>query len=127
MHKSLLVRADFVLSNRLGGDRVACKRWRWILVDALPRLMGCTRRNPEVAVRLHRGGPEASFSAWLRIAIQRRPSRTRLRRLNAKLRRRLEAALLPIDGRVLKLGVRRYQWPEPVVLPLFDRLTAQLV
>ena len=42
--KSLLVRADFVLSKRQGGDGQAYKRWRRILKEALPRLLGCQRR-----------------------------------------------------------------------------------
>jgi hypothetical protein len=118
--KSLLVRADFVLHNRLGGDRVVCKRWRRVLADALPRLLGCARRCPQAEVCLHEGQGEARFSLWLRIPIERRPSRTRLRKFKAKMRKRLEAGLLPIDGHVVKLGVRRCRAPEPEMLPLFD-------
>jgi hypothetical protein len=103
----LLVRADFVLGNRRGGGRLACKRWRRVLADALPRLLGCADRCPGARVRLHEGEGEARFSGWLRIPIERRPSRRRLRKLKAKLHARLEAGLLPIDGQVIKLGVRR--------------------
>jgi hypothetical protein len=128
--KSLLVRADFVLGNRRGGARLACKRWRRVLADALPQLLGCADRRPDVRVRLHDGEGEARFSGWLRIPIERRPSRRRLRKMKAKLQARLEAGLLPIDGQVIKLGVRRVKHrpapaapftleapPEAVVLP----------
>lgn len=107
--KRLIVRADFVLGNRPGGGRLACKRWRRVLADALPRLLGCARRCPRAEVSLHEGEGEAYYSGWLRIPIERRPSRRRLRQMKAKLRARLEAGLLPVDGRVLKLGVRRCQ------------------
>lgn len=113
--KALLVRADFVLANRAGGGRLSCKRWRRALAQALPRLMGCARRCPEAVVRLHDGEGEASYTAWLRIPVARRPGRRRLRAFKAKLRARLEAALLPIEGRVLKLGVRRRR-PAPLVV-----------
>src|SRR5262245_40183908 len=102
--KCLLVRADFVFGNRSGGSRLSCKRWRRLLADALPRLMGCARRCPKAVVRLHDGEGEARFTAWLRIPIERRPSRKRLRKFEADLRARLEAGLLPIDGRVIELG-----------------------
>lgn len=122
--KSLLVRADFVLGNNSGGDQHACRRWRRILADALPRLMGCSRRNPEARIRLHEGQAEACYSGWLRIPVERRPNRKRLRRLKAKLRGRLEAGLLPIGGRVLKVGVRRCRPRQaaPVVLPMQQEL-----
>jgi hypothetical protein len=125
-NKSLLVRADFVLGNRRGGDRLMCKRWRRALADALPRLLGCADRRPLVRVRLHEGEGEARFTGWLRIPIERRPSRRRLRKFKAKLRARLEAGLLPVDGEVLKLGVRRCQ-PHPVREPdLFSTLRESL-
>src|SRR5262245_45464712 len=107
-HKRLLVRADFVLANRPGGDRLSCKRWRRLLADALPRLLGCAHRCPRAVVRLHDGEGEARYTAWLRLPVERRPSRKRLRKFKAKLRARLEAGLLPIDGRVLKVGARRH-------------------
>jgi hypothetical protein len=110
--KSLLVRADFVLGNRQGGDRLMCKRWRRALAEALPRLLGCADRRPAVRVRLHEGEGEARFSGWLRIPIERRPNRRRLRRFKAKLRASLEAGLRLVDGAVLKLGVRRCR-PRP--------------
>jgi hypothetical protein len=118
--KSLLVRADFILASSPGEDRLACKRWRRILADALPRLLGCARRNPESRVRFHEDQPQACFSGWLRIPIERRPSRKRLRKFKAKLRARLENGLLPIGGRVLKVGVRRCKprLTSPVVLPI---------
>jgi hypothetical protein len=106
-HKSLLVRADFVLRNRSGADRLACKRWRRLLGDVLPKLMGYGQRCPKAVVRLHEGDGEANYTGWLRISIKRRPGRKRLRRFKSKLRGRLEAGLLLIDGQVLKLGVRR--------------------
>ncbi len=136
-HKSLLVRADFVLANRSGGGRLSCKRWRRLLADTLPGLMGCARRCPRAVIRLHEGGQEASYTGWLRIPIERRPGRKRLRKLKAKLRARLEAGLLPVDGRVLKVGVRREVSPaealslampsdqgSPPRLELFDPLTS---
>jgi hypothetical protein len=118
-HKCLLVRADFVLENRFGGSRLFCKRWRRLLTDALPGLLGVARRCPKAVVRLHRDGDKPTFTGWLRIPIERRPGRKRLRRLKAKLLARLEAGLLPVDGRVLKLGVRREVHPRtPVLLAL---------
>jgi hypothetical protein len=48
-------------------------------------------------------------SGWLRIPIERWPNRRRLRKFKAKRRASLEARLLPVDGQVLKLGVRRCQ------------------
>ena len=118
--KCLIVRADFALGNRPAGDRLACKRWRRLLCDALPRLMGCSHRCPQAVVRLHKGDGEARYTAWLRIPIERRPSRKRLRKLKAKLLARLEAGLLPIDGRVLKLGARRRspRLDGPMILPM---------
>jgi hypothetical protein len=122
--KSLLIRADFVLGNRRGGDRLSCKRWRRALTETLPRLLGCARRCPRAVVRLREGEGPPQFSSWLRIPIERRPSRKRLRKFKAKLRARLETILLPIDGEVLKVGVRRCrQRPvAPRVLPLPDAL-----
>ena len=119
-NKSLLVRADFVLGNRRGGDRPQCRRWRRILAGALPALLGCARRCPKAIIQLHEGDGEAKFSGWLRIPIERRPSRRRVRTFGAKLRERLEAGLLPIDGQVIKVGVRRckVKVPGPVLLPL---------
>jgi hypothetical protein len=106
--KSLLIRADFVLGEGRGGERVAYRRWRRILSEALPRLMGCADRAPRAErIRLHDGEANGSFSGWVRLPIQRRPSRKRLRKFRAALRNRLEAALHPIDGRVVKVGVRR--------------------
>jgi hypothetical protein len=108
--KSLLVRADFVLGKGQALDRRTYKRWRRILRDALPGLLGCERRCPKAEkVRLrgvHAQG-EAIFSGWVRIPILRRPGRKRLRMLKERLRRRLEANLLLIAGQVVKLGVRR--------------------
>lgn len=122
--KSLLVRADFVLGKHQIADRLTHLRWRRILVGALPVLLGCARRCSRAEhVRLHRAEGEARFSAWLRIPTQRRPSRTRLRRLKVKLRARLEAGLKAVNGEVLKLGVRRCR-TRPDLLPLFSRLTS---
>ena len=105
---SLLIRADFVLGERDGGERIAYKRWRRILSEALPHLMGCARHAPKAErVRLHDGEAPAIFSGWVRVPTQRRPGLERVRKFRAKVRSRLEAALRPIDGRVLSLGVRR--------------------
>ncbi len=108
--KSLLVRADFVLGKHQGGDERTFRRWRGILRDALPRLLGCERRcrrAERVRLRGVDGEGEARFSGWVRIPIQRRPGRKRVRKFKDRLRRRLEANLLPIDGQVVKLGVGR--------------------
>jgi hypothetical protein len=105
--KSLLVRADFILDRSRGGDRLTFKRWRRVLADALPRLLGCADRCPRAVVRLHRGEVEGRFSGWLRIPVERRPGRKRLRKIRAKLHDRLESALLPVGGEVVKVGVRR--------------------
>jgi hypothetical protein len=112
--KSLLVRADFVLGQHQAGDRRTYKRWRGILVDALPRLLGCERRCPraeKVRLRSVEGG--ARFSGWLRIPVERRPGRKRLRKFKERLLGRLETNLLPIDGRVVKVGVRRCRGKSP--------------
>jgi hypothetical protein len=71
-------------------------------------------------VCLHEGEGEARFSGWLRIPVRRRPGRRRLRALKKKLLERLGAGLLPVDGRVVKLGVRRCRPREAAaeVLPL---------
>jgi hypothetical protein len=120
MNKHLLVRADFVLGRRQGGDRLVYRRWRRILVEALPRLLGCSDRCPRAErVRLHKGEGESEgrYVAWVRIPIERRPGRNRLRKLKAKLRGRLEESLRPLDGEVIKFGVRRQKRREDV-LPL---------
>lgn len=118
--KSLLVRADFVLGKHQPADRLIFHRWRRILIDALPHLLRCAKRCPRAEhVCLHQGEAEGRFSAWLRLPIQRRPNRRRLRQLKAKLRSRLEAGLQPFQGEVLKLGVRRCR-NKPEVVPLFD-------
>ena len=117
--KYLLVRADFVLGSQPAGDGRSYKRWRRILREALPRLLGCERRCPKAErVRLWEGEPEGRFSGWLRIAIQRRPGRKRVRKFRDRLRRRLEANLVPIDGRVVKVGVRRFRRVTEESLPL---------
>jgi hypothetical protein len=107
-NKCLLVRADFVLGNSLGGDRPTYHRWRRVLIDALPRLLGCADRCARAErVRLHKGEGQGRFVAWVRIPVERRPGRKRLRKMKANLRRRLEDSLRPLDGSVVKLGVRR--------------------
>jgi hypothetical protein len=121
--KSLLVRADFVIGRgqpgARPGERLVYRRWRRVLVDALPRLLGCARRGARVEhVRLHDGTDEGHFSAWLRIPTRRRPNRRRARRLGARLRDRLVAALAPVGGEVLKVGVRRCR-ARSELLPLF--------
>ncbi len=49
------------------------------------------------------------FSAWVRIPIERRPGKKRLRKLRERLRGRLEKNLLLVEGRIVKFGVRRCQ------------------
>jgi hypothetical protein len=118
-NKNLLVRADFILGKSAGGDRPAFHRWRRVLIDALPRLLGCSERCERAErVRLHKGEGQGRFVAWLRIPVERRPGRKRLRKLRSKLRARLEGSLRPLDGTVVKLGVRRQRRRPPVlVLP----------
>lgn len=117
-NKNLLVRVDFVLGKSEGGDRPAYHRWRCVLIDALPRLLGCSDRCARAErVRLHKGEGQGRFVAWLRIPVERRPGRKRLRKLKSKLRARLESSLRPLDGAVVKLGVRR-QRRRPAVLVL---------
>jgi hypothetical protein len=121
----MLVRADFVLGRERGGDRLAYRRWRRVLIDALPRLLGCAHRCSRAErVRLHKGDGEGSFSAWLRIPMERRPSRRRLRKFKGKLRARLEAVLQPLGGQVLKLGVRRLR-PRQVVPAVQEAVVPQ--
>jgi hypothetical protein len=106
--KSLLVRADFVLGHSPESDRRTYKRWRGILRDVLPRLLGCERRCPRAEkVRLRSVADHPLYSAWLRIPIERRPDKKRVRKLTERLRTRLERSLLLIDGSVVKLRVRR--------------------
>jgi len=97
----LLARADFALTG--GGDRGLLKRWRRVLAGSLPALMG---RAGKARVRLHETG---SFTAWMRLPVERRPTRGRTRALEARLRDRLEAALLPVRGLVFDLRVRRFR------------------
>jgi hypothetical protein len=99
--KCLLLRADFALVG--GGDKVMSKRWRRVLVDALPPLLGYAGK---ARVRLHDTG---SFTAWVRIPVERWPGSNRLHALTTRLRARLEDALLPVSGLVLDLAVRRFR------------------
>jgi hypothetical protein len=105
--KHLLVRADFTLDRSRGGDRLTFKRWRRVLADALPRLMGLA--DCRAVLRLHHGEEEGRYSLWLRLPVERRPGRKRLGKIRAKLWERLESALLPVGGELAKLGVRRRQ------------------
>jgi hypothetical protein len=115
-NKNLLVRADFVLGHSQGGDRPAYHRWRRVLIDALPQLLGCSRRCERAErVRLHKGEGQGRFVAWLRIPVERRPGRKRLRKLKSKLLARLQSSLRPLDGTVIKLGVRRQRRRQPVL------------
>ncbi len=107
IHKSLLVRADFVLGHSTGSSGRAYKSWRHILRDALPRLLGCANRCRRARVRLRGREDQVRYTGWVRIPVERRPGRKRVRKLKERLRARLESGLLPIDGSVLKLGVRR--------------------
>ena len=119
--KSLLVRADFLLGKCQNAGRVVYHRWRKILIDALPRLLGCARRCPQAErVCLHRG-EEGRYSAWLRIPVSRRPGRSFVHKLETKLKERLQAGLQPIQGEVLKVRIRRCQ-PMQEILPLFEQL-----
>jgi hypothetical protein len=105
---SLLVRADFVLGHSQPGDRRAYKRWRGILRDVLPRLLGCERRSAHAEkVRLRSVEDHPLFSGWVRIPIERRPGKKGLRKLAERLCNRLERSLLLVDGRVVKIGIRR--------------------
>jgi hypothetical protein len=105
--KSLLVRADFILGHSQPGDRRTYKRWRGILRDVLPRLFGCERRCARAEkVRLRSVNDHPLFSAWLRIPIERRPGKNRIRKLRERLRSRLERSLLLIDGQVVKISIR---------------------
>jgi hypothetical protein len=104
----LLVRADFVIGQHSHPDSAVCRRWRRVFMQALPRLMGCADRAPAAErVSLHEGEVAGSFTGWVRIPMMRRPDRKKLGKFKRKLRERLEASLTPMDGCVLKLGVRR--------------------
>jgi hypothetical protein len=107
--KSLLIRADFTLDRSRGGDRLTFQRWRRVLADTLPRLLGVAGRCSRAVVHLRQGEEQGRFSAWLRLPIHRRPGRKLLRRVRERLRNRLEAVLLAVGGEVIKLGVRRCQ------------------
>lgn len=120
--KYLLVRADFALGKGSAADKAVYRRWRRILRDALPQLLGYGQRCPQAEyVCLHKGPEAGRYSAWLRLPIQRRPSRRRARKLKTKLRGRLELGLQPLGGTVLKLGLRRCR-TRPQPLPLFPDL-----
>jgi hypothetical protein len=117
----LLVRADFAIGGGQQGDRLVYHRWRRVLIDALPKLLGCAKRSPRAEqVRLHKGSEQGPgrYSAWLRIPIQRRASSRLIRLIRAKLRDRLEAALRPIQGEVIKFSVRRSR-SRSEFMPLF--------
>jgi hypothetical protein len=123
--KSLLVRADFTIGQGQDVDRIIYHRWRRILIDALPRLLGCSRRCPQAEhVCLHKGEGEGRYSAWLRIPVLRRPGRSFVQRLEIKLKERLESGLKPMKGEVLKMRVRRCQ-VLPEVLPLFEEIAVE--
>lgn len=123
--KSLLVRADFSIGKGQNVDRIVYHRWRKILIDALPRLLGCSRRCPQAEhVCLHKGTGEGRYTAWLRIPVVRRPGRSFVQRLEGKLKERLEAGLKPIQGEVLKVRVRRCRML-PEVLPLFKEMAEE--
>src|SRR5262249_41457681 len=112
--KSLLLRADFTLDRSRGGDRLIFKRWRRVLADALPRLMGCADRCSRVVLRLREGEEQGRFSLWMRLPIDRFPARERLRKLQEKLRARLESVLLAVGGDIVKFVLRR-RWPKPAL------------
>jgi len=88
--------------------------------------MGCADRCSRARVRLHRGGTVVWYSGWLRLPMERRPSRKRLGTIKAKLRSRLEAGLQLVDGQVLKVGVRRCR-PRLPVVPILLAMPQQLV
>jgi hypothetical protein len=127
--KSLLLRVDFILGHGQPADRLIFHRWRRILVDALPRLLGCARRCPQAEhVCLHEnqnGQGQGHYTAWLRIPTQRRPSRALVRRVEAQLHKKLAAGLEPLSGQVVKLAIRRRRAKAPALparsdfLPLF--------
>ena len=114
--KSLLVRADFTLDRSQGGDRLTFKRWRRVLAEALPRLLGVADRCPRAVVSLHDGEEQGRYSAWLRLPVERSPGRELVRRIKENLRGRLQAVLLPVGGELIKFGVRRLQ-PKPAPRP----------
>jgi hypothetical protein len=110
------VRADFVLGEGRTGDRLTFKRWRRVLADALPRLLGCAKRAPVAEhVRLRDSEAGGRFTGWVRIPVERRPGRQQVRAFKVRLRNRLEAGLSPVGGRVLKVGVRRCRAAAPIV------------
>ena len=132
--KSLLVRADFVLGKDRPADRLSYRRWRKILIAALPSLLGFSRVCPTAEhVCLHDGEQEGHFTAWLRLPVRRRPSRRLVRQFAAKLYRRLEAGLRPVHGEVLKIGIRRQiaggekAAPTPEFMPLFEPVATEPV
>lgn len=119
--KCLLVRADFVLGTAGEAARSSYLAWRRILVDALPKMMGCASRCPRAErVSLHADLERGSYTGWLRIPTSRRPDRKQLRRMRKKLAERLAASLLPVHGRLVKLGVRRLSKNASPSLPLFQ-------
>lgn len=113
----LLVRADFALTG--GGERVMLKRWRRVLSATLADLLG---HEGKVRVRLHDTG---SFTAWLKIAVDRRPTRKRVRAREGRLRAKLAAALLPVRGLVFDLTIRRFRGkPELALVGLPEPMPA---
>jgi hypothetical protein len=116
--KSLLVRADFMIGISQNVDRIIYHRWRRIMIDALPRLLGCSRICPKAErVCLHKGQTVGRYSAWLRIPVQRQRQRSFVQRLETRLTERLESGLKPVQGEVISVRARRCMLPE--ALPLF--------
>jgi hypothetical protein len=109
MRKFLLVRADFVLDRSRGGSRLLFKQWRRALAGFFPKMLGCATRADRSVVRLHHGEEQGRFTGWLRLPVERLPGPQGLRGIKAKMRDRLEAALLAVGGDVLNFGVRRYR------------------
>jgi hypothetical protein len=105
----LLARADFVLDRSRGGDRLTFKRWRRGLAEALPGLMGFP--GVRARVRLRHGEEQGRYSVWLRLPARRLPNHKGLGKVKARLRGRLDAALLAVGGDVVKFGVRRCKAP----------------
>ncbi len=119
--KSLLVRLDFILGKGQTAPRVIYCRWRRVLIEALPKLLGCSQRCPRAEhVCLHHGEGEGHFSAWLRIPVQRRANRKLLRKLKSKWLTRLDEGIKPMNGEVVKVGIRRCHRIKEF-LPLFAK------
>jgi hypothetical protein len=99
--KSLLVRADFILDRSRGGSALVFKRWRRVLAEALPRLMGLGNRCSRAVVRLHRGEEQGGFPPGFASPVPT-PGADGFRRSDRNSTTNWRSVLLAIGGEVIR-------------------------